>query len=306
LLELRDDSRLVTLSAVGTVGSQLDGQHQRALEVLLSTDKREIAGIITSEVSAMAVTFGWRESALTGIPVVDAPCNGRAHPLGLMGSLGLHRFPNHITTTVAVGGKRKTNQYAELAIRANVTNAARIVRNTVASAGVALAVVRNPLPASYVKKHGAPGGLKYAQRVGDALLDQISRGLPGVLRMLSKLVGGRVLAQGFVKSAQLDEKEGFTVGTIAIRSEVGKRIRIPVCNEFMMVLDGESALAAFPDLITVFDAASSLPLSSAEVGQGQHVAVFAVPRSRLKLGSTMKDRSLLRPIEKVLGVYFPA
>jgi uncharacterized protein len=311
LSQLEDDCRLVTFSSVGTVRKvdsldQLDGHHSRALELFFSADQHEIAGFISSEVGPLAVTYGWRESALTGIPVVDAPCNGRAHPLGLMGSLGLHRFPNYATVTTAVGGKRGTSQHLELSVLASVANAARIVRNTVANASVPLAVVRNSVPASYVRRHGAPGGLKYAQRVGSTLLSHVSRGYPRVLQALSRLMGGKILAEGFVKSAKLDEKEGFTVGTIAIRSEVGKQISIPVCNEFMMVLDGESALAAFPDLITVFDAASSLPLGSAEVSQGQQVAVFAVPRSRLKLGSTMKDRAMLRPIEKLLGVHFPA
>ncbi len=310
LQALAGDCRLVTFSSVGAVGKvggvdQLDGQHARALELFSSADTHEIAGFIPSEVGALAVTYGWRESSLTGIPIVDAPCNGRAHPLGLMGSLGLHRFPKHVTSTAAVGGKRKTESYIELYIRSNITHAARIVRNTVANTGVPLAVVRNPVPASYVRRHAAPGALRYAQRVGEALLNQISRGLPAVLQTLSRLMEGKVLTQGFVKSAKLEDTHGFTAGNIVIHSEAGRRIRIPVCNEYMMVLDGESPLAAFPDLISVFDARASLPLISAEVRPGQQVAVFAVPRSRLKLGSTMKDRGLLRPIEKLLAIRFP-
>ena len=310
LSELTDQGRLVTFSSVGTVGKvsgvdQLDGQHGRALEIFSSADKRQITGIIPSEVGALAVTYGWRESALTSIPIVDAPCNGRAHPLGLMGSLGLHRFPKHVTSTVAVGGTRKADNYLELSIRANVVNAARIVRNTVANTGVPLAEVRNPVPASYVGRHAAPGGLKYAMRVGETLLNQISRGLTPVLHALARLMGGKVLARGFVKSAQLEERQGFTVGNVTIRSETGRQIRIPVCNEYMMVLDDDSPLAVFPDLISVFDAGASLPLNSAEVCAGQQVAVFLVPRGRLKLGSTMRDHTLLRPIEKLLGIRFP-
>jgi len=311
LPELADDARLVTFSSVGTVGKssgvdQLEGQHARALKLFFSADKGEVAGIIASEVGPLAVTYGWRESAVTGIPIVDAPCNSRAHPLGLMGSLGLHRLPRHVTTAVAVGGVRKPDSYIELCIRANAVNAARIVRNTVANTGVPLAVARNPLPACYVRRHAAPGGLSYAQRVGETLLNQMSRGLTPVLRALARMMGGKVLARGFVKSARLEERQGFSVGSITIRSEAGRHIRIPVCNEYMMVLDDESPRAAFPDLITVFEAGASLPLGSAEVRPAQQVAVFAVPRSRLKLGSTMKDRALLSPIEKLLGVRFSA
>jgi len=61
-------------------------------------------------------------------------------------------------------------------------------------------------------------------------------------------------------------------------------------------------LATFPDLITIFDFESSLPLASPQVKPGMRVAVLGVPRSRLKLGSMMKDRSLLTPIERRLNV----
>lgn len=61
-------------------------------------------------------------------------------------------------------------------------------------------------------------------------------------------------------------------------------------------------LATFPDLITIFDFESFIPLASPQVKPGMHVAILGVPRSHLNLGSTMKDRSLLIPIERQLNV----
>lgn len=311
LAELPDDATLVTFSGVGTVGKmggvgQLDGHHEKALRLFLQMDKRPISGFIPSEVGAQAVTYGWHESILSGVPIVDAPCNGRAHPLSIMGSLGLHRFPAQSTTTVAIGGKPRTDKYLELCIRANVVRASQIVRKAVAQSGVSLAVVRNPLPASYIGRHAALGGLKYALRVGETLLGHVGEGLTSVLRALSRLMGGTVLGQGSVESVDLTERVGFTVGTILLLTESRGYLRIPVCNEHMMVLDNESSLAAFPDLISLFDSGTSLPLSSSDVRPGQQVAVFGVPRSQLKLGSTMSDRALLHPIEKLLGIRIPA
>ncbi len=46
---------------------------------------------------------GWLEASMLGIPLIDAPCNGRAHPTGVMGSLNLHRDPNYITTMTLCG-----------------------------------------------------------------------------------------------------------------------------------------------------------------------------------------------------------
>ncbi len=82
--------------------------------------------------------------------------------------------------------------------------------------------------------------------------------------------------------------------------------RLPVCNEFMLAVLQGSVLAAFPDLITVFDKKSALPLSSTQVRSGGPVTIFAVPARRLRLSSPMADRTLLRPIERLLNIKFPA
>jgi uncharacterized protein len=77
---------------------------------------------------------------------------------------------------------------------------------------------------------------------------------------------------------------------------------IAVCNEYLAFQRNGAMLAAFPDLIVVFDFDSATPLSSPDVKPGNRVAVFGLPRGRLKLGSTMKDPALLRPLERLLNL----
>jgi len=292
-----------TTSGGTTSGGAISHRHfDRALAVFVPFAGREIGGFIASEVGPRAVTYGLRESAITGIPVVDAPCNGRAHPLFTMGSLGLHRRPRVASATVAVGGAFGSARYVELAVRANVVTAGRIVRERAAGSGVALAVVRNPLPAAYVRRHAAVGGLAFAARVGHVLLARLPEGCGAVLAALAKLMDGRVLAHGRVARADLSERQGFTVGRIAVEQADGGVLRLLVCNELMAADDRGHRLAAFPDLITLFDRQSGLPLGSAEAEAGRAVAVFAVPRTRLILGSTMQDAGLLRGIEAMAGI----
>jgi DUF917 family protein len=298
---------LATLSAVGTVGTAsgdlLSRRHfARALALFEPFAGRPVAGFIASEVGPRAVTYVLRESAITGIPVVDAPCNGRAHPLFVMGSLGLHRRPRVTAATVAVGGTFGSARYVEVAMRANVATAGRIVRERVAQTGVALAVVRNPVPAAYVRRHAAIGGLAYALRVGRTLLARLPEGCGAVLADLATLMRGRVLGHGRVARADLAELQGFTVGRIEVERAGGEALELLVCNELMAVLERDRRLAAFPDLITLFDQRSGLPLGSAEARAGQAVSVFVVPGEWLLLSSTMRDADLLQEIEDILGV----
>jgi hypothetical protein len=302
LKDLPPDARIVTFSRVGTVNSvdSLEGLDLEALRLFQQAEPRPIGGYIASEVGPLAVTYGWRASARSGIPVVDAPCNGRAHPLGLMGSLGLHRMPEHETTTAAAGPR------GNLVLRTNVVKAARAVRRAAARQKAGVAVVRNPLPSRYVGRHAATGGLGFARRVGAAWLRHRKRGLRAILPALAALMQGRVLARGFIKTAELMEKDGFSIGHLAIRTDAGRQLLMPVCNEFMMALDAGRSLAAFPDLITVFDEESGLPLGSAEARVPQAVAVFSVPHTRLPLGSPMHDRTLLEGVERLLNLRFRA
>ena len=309
IAELPDDACLLTFSFVGpagkTFGDDLHGQrHTRALQLFSRVSKQEAAGFVPSEVGPLAVTYGWEQAVLTDVPIVDAPCNGRAHPLGLMGSLGLHCFPTHVTTTVGVGGVAGSDRYLELVLRTNVVRAARMIRAASASTGVSIAVARNPAPVSYVRRHAALGGLAAARFLGRVLLDNLSKGAAAVLGSVARASGGEVAARGRVRSSGVSERRGFTIGRIVIDGDDSNQVLIPVCNEYMMVIKNGIQLAAFPDLITIFDLQSSLPLSSAEISAGRRVAILIVPQKNLKLGSTMRDRSLLRPVEDLLAIRF--
>ena len=305
--DIPNHSLLLTLSVVGPVkskngGALLDWHQIRALELIRPLLEGIVGGIIPSEVGPQPVTYGWLASAITGIPIIDAPANGRAHPLALMGSLGIHRYPKHMTYMVAVGGKRRSGASIELSLRARTAKATRIIRDATAGAGFPLAVVRNPLPAAYVRCHAALGGLVYARRVGRTLLERRASGLPAVLEALTRLMGGRVLASGRVNGVNLDNRQGFTVGNIVVCRKDGRNITIPVCNEFMMAFDGHRVRAVFPDLIAVFAYSTALPLTSSAVKVGQRIAVFVTPRKNLILGSPMSDNALLKRVESILQI----
>ena len=302
ITDLAPEAIIATLSIVGSVsamsGPQSRFPHSRSLRGLAEMGPEPPRAVIASEVGPQAVTYGWQESAATGIPIVDAPCNGRAHPLGVMGSLGLHRHPRHTTTTVATSGDR--NGRTEMMIRSSAATASTIVRKASAGIGVPLAVARNPLPASYVARHAAIGALTYTRRIGRIVVDELGRGLTGMLRRLADETGGRVVAEGEVRDASLCDRGGFTVGCIRLEERAGNGSLVDVCNEYLALRAEGAPRVMFPDLIALFDRETRLPLSSPEVRPGMQVCAFVVPSDRLILGSTMQDKSLLRPLKRLL------
>jgi DUF917 family protein len=102
------DATLITGSAVGapaaTEAQALPKDYVRAVELLSENGCPKPEGFIPNECGGSSITNGWVPAALLGLPVVDALCNGRAHPTGTMGSMGLHRDPEYVSRQAAAGG----------------------------------------------------------------------------------------------------------------------------------------------------------------------------------------------------------
>jgi DUF917 family protein len=90
---------------------------------------------------------------------------------------------------------------------------------------------------------------------------------------VARQLHGRVLARGHVSTANLAACGGFTRGVVSITAQ-GAMFELPVLNQFLAVGRNGQALATFPDLITLFDTQSGLPLSVADIRPGQAVAIL--------------------------------
>lgn len=293
--ELDDADLLVTVSLVGAPAAKeqfLKPMHYvRAMELLSEKIKRPLKGIHTNENGAGTTVNGWFQAAVTGLPLVDLPCNGRAHPTGTMGALNLHEVDGYISHQAAAGGKG--DMYVEMSISSTIERAASMVRKASVEAGGLVAVARNPVTVAYAKENGAPGGIRQAIEVGEAWL--ASKGETAIAAVCSTL-GGRVIAEGEVTDFRLETIGGFDVGHVTVGS-----CEMTFWNEYMTLEQGGTRFATFPDLIMTLDARTARPIVSAAVEKGQRLAVIHVPAGKLKLSSTMRNRGLLQAIEPVIG-----
>ncbi len=313
LVEIDDlpaESVLVTASAVGAPAAKtaysLPVHYLRAVDLLARQGGVRVDGLITNECGGTAAVNGWLQSAALGVPVVDAPCNGRAHPTGVMGSLGLHKVEGYVSQQTAVGGDPAVGRYVEMYARGSLEKAAALVRQAAVQSGGMVAVARNPVGAGYAKEHAAVGAVKQCVAIGRAMAAKQGAGPLAMVEAACQVMGGEVVARGRVGEVNLETKGGFDVGTIVVRA--GREVAyLTFWNEYMCLeVGGDSSapprrVATFPDLVTTFDLASGLPVSSAEVAVGQEVAVTRVGRQHLILGAGMRDPALMRPIEDTTG-----
>ncbi|GMA63856.1 DUF917 family protein [Alicyclobacillus fastidiosus] len=295
--ELQDGAIVLTVALVGAPAAQdrhVETAHfLRAVQRLETELGARVAGVVTNENGAAATVNGWVQAANLGIPVVDAPCNGRAHPTGVMGSLGLHRLPDYVSVQAAVGGRGE--RYVEAVVRGSLQQTAVLVRHASVQAGGLVAVARNPVTAKYAHEHGAVGGIGQAIDLGHRVLKASRAGGRAVIDAALDFLGGQKVAQGLVEDVILQTEGGFDVGFVTIAD-----VEMTFWNEYMTLERHGQRLATFPDLVMTVDTESGLPLITAEIERGQSVTVVVVPRQNLKLGAGMRDRSLFTVVEKAV------
>ncbi|TVQ37271.1 MAG: DUF917 family protein [Spirochaetaceae bacterium] len=299
--ELPDDGTIVTVSAVGAPAAKdqfmTPMQYTRAVQIFKERVGR-IDGLISCENGGLATVNGWFQAAVLGIPVVDAPANGRAHPIGLMGSMGLHRDPDYLSSQAACGGDPQAGRYVELSVTASLPEAARIVRQASIAAGGLIGVARNPVSVAYARQNAAAGAISLAIELG-RILDQAPAGIAAAERAAERLGGSVLLPEASVKSVSLETVGGFDVGAVELTDRNGS-YELTFWNEYMTLERGGERLGTFPDLLATIDLETRVPIPSADITEGMQVALLHVPGGKIPLGGGMRDPDLYRQVEEVL------
>lgn len=299
--ECADDSILVTCSGVGAPAAKdafvSPRAYWRTVELLQMHSKSQIGGLITNECGGNAVVNGWLQAALLDLPIVDLPCNGRAHPTGVMGSMGLHKIRSFVSIQAFAGGNPENNTYVEGCLTGGLAETSALVRQVAVQAKGLVGVARNPVPASYAKTYGAPGAVLMAINLGMAMLQTKDLGSEKLVSSVVEYLKGEVVVRGVVQKLELETTGGFDVGCVEIDG-----CALTFWNEYMTLekADGER-INTFPDLIMTMDGKTGMPVTSAEIQKGQSVYVIAVPKKRLLLGEGMRCTELLLDVEHVIG-----
>ncbi|GGI45031.1 hypothetical protein GCM10008018_10060 [Paenibacillus marchantiophytorum] len=294
--ELMEDDMVLTTSLVGAPAAKEKFvkpiHYVRAMELMSDRVKKPINGIITNENGANTTVNGWFQAVVTGLPVVDLACNGRAHPTSIMGAMNLHERLGYVSHQAAVGGQ--ANRYTEVVVSGTIEQASTLVRRVSIDAGGLVAVARNPVTVGYATANGAPGAISQAIELGETLLSH--KGESAIEAVCAKL-GGTVIMSGVVTAFTLKTDGGFDVGHVTIE----EHWELTFWNEYMTLEHKGQRLATFPDLIMTLDANTARPLVSAAITKGQAVAIIYLPKSKLLLSTTMSRSDLLQSIEEVIG-----
>lgn len=295
------DAVILTASMVGAPAAAekyIDASaFVRSVELFLQNTGIRVGGIISNENGGESTVNGWVASAVLGIPLLDAQCNGRAHPTGVMGSMNLHKLEGYSTVMTAVGGNPETGRNLECVFTGPIGGTAKMVRLASIEAGGLVAVARNPVTADYIRRNGAVGSVSHAIETGRVYEEGLKAGVEQGVKALTAYLHGEVLAKGVVDSYELRGEGGFDVGHVTVDG-----CEMTFWNEYMTVEgpDGKRR-ATFPDLIMTLDAETGRPLPSSDIRKGQTVYVISTGSKNLRLSPTMYDPELIGQVEPIVG-----
>jgi len=304
--ELGDDEWVATAAAIGAPASTTPWEMRgvdyiKAVELLQDALGEKLSGLIIGQNGKSSTLNGWLPSAVLGLRVVDAVGDIRAHPTGDMGAIGMAGSPDEMIQT-AVGGNREENRYIELVVRGATAKISPVLRTAADQSGGFIASCRNPLRASYVRRHAALGGISMALALGEAIITAEAKGGSAVIDAIVKTVNGTILRQGHVTQKKvIYTSDAFDVGTVTIGLG-NDAITMHVMNEYMAIDDAEGQrIATFPDIITTLSPAGE-PLSVGQLEEGMMIFVLHVPKTVIPLSSSVKDPTVYPPVEKALGI----
>lgn len=304
--EVPDDAFIATAAAIGapagtTTWEMLGVDYVNAVRLVQRELGAPIHGLMVGQNGRSSTLNAWLPGAVLGIKVVDAVGDIRAHPTGDMGSIGMARSPEPMIQS-AVGGHRASGRYIELVVRGATARISPVLRTAADMAGGFIASCRNPLRASYVRRHAALGGISRALALGEAVLDAERRGGAAVIDTILRVLDGALLGQGRVTSKSVSYTgAAFDLGTVTLGAEA-RTLTLHVMNEFMAVDDAHGVrVATFPDVITTLDT-QGRPVSVGDIHDGQELLVLHVDKRHLPLSSSVKDPSVYPEVEAALGL----
>lgn len=298
--EVPDNTLIVTASAVGAPAAVdkyvKPRDYVRTIEILEENTGLKIGGIITNENGGAATINGWIQAAILNIPLIDAPCNGRAHPTGTMGSMGLNNVPEFVSYQAYAGGNPELGNRIEGFVSGNIFKASTMVRQAAVQAGGLVAVARNIVDAKYVRKNGAVKGISHAIETGKRFYKGLETCSNSAIEAVVEFLNGEIVAEGLVSEFELVTKGGFDVGRVVVEGA-----EMTFWNEYMTLERGNERLYTFPDLIMSFDRTSGMPITTAEIKKDIDIVIIGTKKENLKLGAGMYDMKLLKEIEPIVN-----
>ena len=282
---LADDALVAVLS---NMGAPLVGQERladahfatkplRTMEAYLG---RKFDAVMSLEIGGGNGVHPFMVAALTGLPVVDADCMGRAYPQAQMTSFAVADLQCYPLALADIRDNEVLIARAQSWIWME-----RLSRKACTEVGSVAATCKAPRSGWEVKQFAILNTVTQAIDLGRAVQRARAQHRDPTEAILSQC-GGLHLFQGKVVDVARRATEGFLRGTAeldGLEDFAGHRFTLHFQNEFSVGLLDQKVLVTTPDLICVVDFETGDGIGTEVMRYGQRVNVLALPAAKIFL-----------------------
>ncbi len=212
-------------------------------------------------------------AASLGVPIIDADGMGRAFPEIQMVTPTLHG----VSATPMAVADEKGNQVL-LKTPDNFWTE-RLARVITVQMGCSACIALYAMQGMIAKRALITGTLSLARQIGQTLLACRAQ-KQDPIQALTTLLHGRRLCEGKITDVQRRTEQGFARGELditGIGQDAGSAYTLSFQNENLVFWRDGQPQVTVPDLITVVDEQTGLPITTEALKYGLRVAVLAFP-----------------------------
>lgn len=231
-----------------------------------------IAALLPAEIGGINSTLPLALGARMNIPVIDADTMGRAYPemdMTLLNVEGISAAP----TVVA-------DEHGNSVIVQATNNiwSEKLARTVSVKFGAAAAGIGYSATVGRLRPAVISGSLSLVRSLGQAMRE--AAGDPErVIGSVARLTDAVELFRGKIVDLNREIVDGFVRGTIHVSGmgpDAGSEMTIDIQNEYLVARRDGDVIASAPDIITVMDAASGLPLTTESLRYGYRLVVLGI------------------------------
>ncbi|MFQ6004914.1 MAG: DUF917 domain-containing protein [Woeseia sp.] len=280
--ELNDDAYVVAIGGVGAPTVSLELLPSRAdavqtLEAFESHVGRKVDAVVSFEIGGGNSLIPLVAAAERGLPVVDGDGMGRALPEAQMMTYPI----SGVLPTPAVG-----RDYAGNIVTfstPSILEYERQVRRFALENGGMITAAEHPMNGRQLKESVVSRTVTFSVEIGK-ILNRYRGNAEQIFEPLSQSFAGSIygdlkqLYAGKVIDSSSKIIGGFDIGEATIESfdKSAPPMTINIKNEYLMARIGGRVAASVPDLITIVDHETSMPINAERMRYGQRVTVFGV------------------------------
>ncbi|MBN2479626.1 MAG: DUF917 domain-containing protein [Parachlamydiales bacterium] len=225
-------------------------------------------------------------AAVLKLPVLNADTIGRAFPELQMSSCNL----NKISCCPVFLSDSKGN--IEIIENKDSKTAEKIARKITMHMGSTACICLYLMDLKEAKSALVKSTVSRAVEIGKALKNSKKNGIEDLL----KITNGQLIFKGMISDVDQRIEDGFLKGTATV-CKGKKKCKICYQNENLAAFIDNEVVITTPDIITVIEAESKLPITCESLKYGQRVYIIAIPSP--KIWVSKKGLNLVGP--KVFG-----